>query len=560
MLWVLPVVLPLIWAIQAGRLALGRRTGDLVSHVWAIWNGTLGDPTRSVMASAPTGTDLLVVYGGWLHTLIGTLLARLGVAPEQAYTWTLAALLAGTGYGALVLARTLGAGPLGAATAGLLFQLDGWVLYNATDGRPEHAGFGPLALALAGALACWTGRGGRWTPIWTGLAGALVFVASWEQALWLFCAMAWLLPWLLWHGRAPHALRRWGVALGVSVVAAGPWILTFLVRSLAWRELDEGSHAIAMARDQALELGIWTIGIGGQPTRLAVVALLLLPLWLAPATRRLWLGVVLGLGLCLVFALGPAPGFWTPGDLGWSWAPYSALQQLPLVGWFHSPARIAMGLPLASAVGAGLLVHHLGGGWRGRVVGPVISGLIVASALAEARQAELWPRGGFQVPHHAHLRALGEVPGAGAVLDLPAQDSGLWTQEIQLRQLAHRRPVPGHAWLAHLAPDHTPVAQQQVPLLAWITGLIGGEAPPLDDDQQTALARFQIRFLAVDLSQLPKSRAPNVDAVLTERFGEPVARRGARWAAWDLFPEGLPDVAPYTLADLAQGAPPTQTR
>ena len=65
---------------------------------------------------------------------------------------------------------------------------------------------------------------------------------------------------------------------------------------------------------------------------------------------------------------------------------------------------------------------------------------------------------------------------------------------------------------------------------------------------------------AVDLSQLPKSRAPNVDAVLTERFGEPVARRGARWAAWDLFPEGLPDVAPYTLAELAQGAPPTQPR
>lgn len=540
--WLLPLVLPATWALQAGDRALGHRTEDLVSHIWAIWNGTLGDPTRSRMASWPEGVDLLAIYGGWLHTFLGVALARAGLPLEQAYSLTLCLLLAGTGLGAMALARVLGAAPPWAALAGVLLQLDGWILTNATQGRPEHADFGPALFALAGAVASWRGQGPKLTPVLTGCAGALVFVASWEQALWLFFATVGFGLLLAWEGVRPGSLRRWGVAGLTAAMLSAPWVGSFLVRASRVRELDEGRHTLVMAGDQGLLLGEWLVGVGENPSRLSLLCLLALGAVVPPAERRRWAVALGALGLTVILAMGPEPGLWIRGDLGvvgpWAW-----LQVLPVLGWFHSPHRLAMGVHLLAPVAAALLACILWEcGGRRRWTGPVLALALLGSTAAETAQARLWPVAAFTVPDWDYLRQIGRQPGEGAVLELPPNATPTWAQDVQLRQLLHQRPVPGHAWLPHLATDHTPTALQRVTWLAWVAGLERGPEPALSLEDRAWVAARGLRFLAVDLRFLRPDHAALVEARLTELVGEPVARMDRGWACWDLAPI-LPDLA-----------------
>lgn len=536
-------MLPAVWAVQAGDRALGHRTEDLVSHIWAIWNGTLGDPTRSRLASWPDGVDLLAIYGGWLHTFLGVALARAGLPLEQAYSLTLCLLLAGTGLGAMTLARVLGAAPAWAALAGVLLQLDGWILTNATQGRPEHADFGPTLFALAGAVASWRGQGPRITPFLTGLAGALVFVASWEQALWLFGATALLGLLLALQGPCAGSLKRWGLAGLTALVLSAPWVGSFLVRASRVRDLDEGRHTLVMAGDQGLLLGEWLLGVGENPSRLSLLCLLALGLVLRGGDRRLWAASLGFLGLSLVLAMGPEPGLWLRGDLGVT-GPWAWLQVLPLLGWFHSPHRLAMGVHLVAPVAAALLACILWErGGRGRWLGPALALALLGTTAAETAKARLWPQAAFAIPDWDYLRQVGRVPGPGAVLELPPNATPTWAQDVQLRQLLHQRPVPGHAWLPHLATDHTPTALQTVPWLAWLAGLERGPEPELSLEHRSWLAARELRFLALDMRFLEPGQAARAEARLTDLVGGPVARMDRGWACWDLAPV-LPELDP----------------
>ena len=499
-----------------------------MSHVWAIWNGLQGDPTRSVYVSFPDGADLLAVYGGWLHTFVGVGLARAGLPIEVAYSGALCFVLGLTGVGGVALARAFGLGAFASGSAGLLLQLDGWLLYNATDGRPEHGGVGLVALGLAGALASWRGEGGRFVPVLTGVAGAMCFVAGWEQGTWLVVAIACCAPFL---GRPPAgAWRRWGVALGVGVLLGAPWMGTFLVRALAVRAPAEGTEMIHHALDQSLTPLQWLRGAGRHPSRLGMAAMLALP-WLARrGDRRLWVGIGLGLVLSLVLAMGPQPGLERPADLG-IWGPFVWMQQLPVLGWFHSPARLALGFSFVSVLSAAMCVDRAlrRSAWLAVPLGVAFLG----SAVWEVRTAGDWPMGGFQVPVRPDLELIARAPGPGAVLDLPAATQNIFAQEYELQQLTHHRPIAGHPWLPWLATDTTARAMAAVPLLAW-SAVPEGDPPKLREEDRAWLLDQGYRFVALSPRWLPRGQEDTVVAGFRTVLGKPVAEGGRRWLCWDL--------------------------
>jgi hypothetical protein len=500
-----------------------------------VHNGTLGDPTRSELVGFPGGVDLIAVYGGWLHTFLGVALCRLfDLAPHLGYSGALALLLVATGVGGVALGRAMGLSQGAAALMGLLLQLDGWVLYNAMDGRPEHAGFGPFCLALAGLL--WTLRGNqRWAPVLGGLAGALTFVSGWEQGVYLGGAGLVVLAGAAWQG---GLVADWGRRLGALVVvgaaAAAPWVGLFLWRSLAVRAADEGAALLDHAADQSLLLGAWLLGMGRQPTRLALVAMLALP-WALPKERRLLAAVGVGLLLSLLLAIGPTPGLWSRGDLG-IWGPQAHLQGLPILGWFHSPARLALGFSFVSVLAAAALVDRLWSGGRRALAGG-LAALIVASAIWEDEKAGDWPRGGFALPDWPEVREVGARPGAGAVLDLPISHLGVHTQDNQLTQLLHGRPIPGHPWLPWMAPDRSEEAVAGVALLQWVSEGEGAAPVFTASDRQTLLDRG-LRFVAVTPRYVRRGRAGEVVAALTAAWGPPITGKPQRWICWDLQQRG----------------------
>ena len=532
--WLLPLVLPAYWRITAGPGAVGRRTTDLVSHVWAIWNGAHGDPTRTTLLSWPDGLDLLPIYGGWLHTFVGTALVHLGDAPTAAYSTVVCTWLAVAGLAGIALARTLGARPWAAAVGGMLLQLDGFVLYNATDGRPEHAGLGFTTLALAAALHLWH-RGGRPHVIRTALAGALVFLVSWEHALWLALALAWLLPWL--HTTPTNGRRRWLQAAGLAAAIATPWLVLFLSRALAARTTGEGHSTLLMAVDQSTGLLSWFLSAGRHPARGLFLLAVGLP-WLVPRThRRLAVGVLLGLFFSLLLALGPSPGLWEGGDLWRSasdkpmlFGPFAVMQQLPVLGWFHSPARLAMGVSIAIAGAGALLVDRLS--TRSRPLAIVVGLALPTYAAVDAQLAGNWPTPGFAIPAHPATE-LAQHTVDGAVLALPPTAEPWQHEQRAVLQMLHHRPITGHLFLDHLATDHTADLVYRVPLLAWVSeGAPRARAPTLSPSDRAFLVDQGVAIVTVHHKQLETRRSADISQALRTAFGAPMAEQAGRWSAY----------------------------
>jgi uncharacterized membrane protein YhaH (DUF805 family) len=151
----------------------------------------------------------------------------------------------------------------------------------------------------------------------------------------------------------------------VALLAAAPWVGLFFSRALGARHLSEGAAMLGYARDQSLVLEQWAVGFGRQPARAGLLLLLASPILVPRGERGRALWLLVGLGLSLVLALGPAPGLRRVGDLGLT-GPYAWMQVTPVLGWFHSPARLAMGLSFASTLAAAFAVERLAGWLRAR--------------------------------------------------------------------------------------------------------------------------------------------------------------------------------------------------
>ncbi len=535
-IWAAPAaLLPLALAWDAGGLALGTRTEDLISHLWAIWNGAYGDPTRSALVGAPSpgGADLLPVYGGWLHTFIGSGLHRMGLEVPRAWSWTLGLLLAGTGVGGWALARALGAAPAAAGLAGLLVLLDPALLVHAGQGRPEHAGMGLPLLALAGLAGLRTAGPRRAAA--TGVAGALTLVAGWEQGLWLALTAAALMPALL--GRDRGAWARAGLGAAVTLLLAAPWVGAFLSRALAARDPQEGLQMARDAAHQALLLGPWLDGRTVGPARMSVVALMLAPALAPVGQKGRWVWILLLQVAMVALALGPTPGWRAPADLG-LYGPFVAVQAAPVLGWFHSPGRLAMGVGLFGPAALALLLSRLAG--RSRALALGLGAGALGLALREA--APLIPRGEVAIPDRPEVAAVGararEAGGPALLLDLPWSTNGVVNTENQLNQMIHGLPIPGHAWLRWLVRDQTGALLDQAPLLRWIQdGPRPGQPagpPPLTGAEREALRSAGLRFVAVHPRWFPPNRREVLLAQLQEVLGPPITGRSTRWVCWDL--------------------------
>jgi hypothetical protein len=535
--WLALAVLPVAWVLGARGEVLGVSCMDLVGHLSCLLHASLGEPFTTTMVAWPQGADLLAINGGWLDIFLGAPLVDLvGVGGAYNAVFGLYVLLAGVG--GAVLARALGASRGPALVAGLLLQLDGFLLRSLNDGRLEQGALGLVALALAGAVVVWR-RPGPGTVLGTGLAGALVVYASWELAMFLGAAVLLLAPFLASAGRPAGAWRRWALALGVAVLVAGPWVLVFLHHAGPVRDLHEGRGALEDAHIASVGLLTWLAGVrAANPPALALLAVLALPWTLRPEDRRLGLGVVSVILLALVLALGPDPGWRQPGDLPLlrGLGPFRAFLHLPFLGWFHTPDRLLCAWSLAAPVAAALLLERVRPVRHGARLAGALGVLMVGSAVGETFLGRYWPRGGYHVPDHPGLAALAGLPGREPILDLPPHTHRVRVLPYQAEQLGHRRPIPYHMTNPALTKDIiTPMVEEE-PFFSWFGAIEAGRPPPapFSEEYLRRLRRRGFRYLVLDVPQLrPPDRSRTV-AAMRRALGRPMLDDDGRWLCWEL--------------------------
>ncbi|MFH1470106.1 MAG: hypothetical protein ABIO70_37320 [Pseudomonadota bacterium] len=535
--WLALAVLPVIWFLGARGEVLGVPCMDLVGHLSCMLHASMGEPFTTTMVAWPHGADLLAINGGWLDIFLGAPLVGL-VGVGRAYDAVFCCYVLLAGIGGATLAGVLGASRGPSLAAGLLLQLDGFLLLSMNDGRLEQGALGLFALALAAALAAWRRPGWRWAA-GAGLAGALVVYASWELAMFLGAAALLLAPWLVVGERPAGAWRRWALALGVALLVAGPWVGVFLHHASPVRDLHEGRAAVQDARIASVGLLTWIAGRrAANPPTLALLALLALPWTLRPRDRRIGCGAAAALILALVLALGPDPGWRQPGDLPalQGLGPFRAFLRLPFLGWFHTPDRLLCAWSLAAPVAAALLLERMRALRRGPLLAAALGVLMVGTAVGETFLGRYWPRGGYHVPDHPGLATLAALPGRAPVLDLPPHTHRVRVLPYQAEQLGHRQPIPYHMTNPALTTDViTPMVQEE-PFFAWFDAVQAGRPPaiPFAEEHLRRLRRRGFRYLVLDVPQLrPQDRGRTVQA-MRRTLGSPMLDDDGRWLCWEL--------------------------
>ena len=528
------LVLPVLWWLGAGDAPLGPDSVDRAGHLWAAWHATREPLTSTTLLNYPEGVDLLPVLGGWLDVLLGAALTPLlGLA--RAYNAVLAIYLVIAALGGRALAQVAGAGARAAWVAGILLQLDGFVLSHALSGRAEQAGLGFVALALAAATQAWRRPGWRW-PVLAGLAGALVVAVSWELTLLLFGMTLVLGLALLAAGRTTGALQRWGLAALVAGLLAGPWVAIFLQHTGAARATNEGFFTHKLTVRASIGLLSWFGPTGLRPSWGALAALVALPLTVPRELRRSWLILGFGMLLALALALGPVPRLWQGAELDAMqtapWGLYALAQRLPVLGWYHWPDRLTAAWSLGAAVAAALLIQRLF--LRSGRAAALVAALLLGGALGETLWTGRWPAGGPPLPAPAAVVALGALPELGAVLDLPPRGKGFAQVGYQLLQISHGRPIRFSIILPHLVADRGRGWDVAHPLIAWAASLSGpSPRPPPAAPDFGSLESHGYRFIALHSDALRADRRARALSWLTSQLGEPDLHE-SNWRCWTL--------------------------
>jgi hypothetical protein len=535
--------LPLLWVIAARGAAFGHFSVDLAGHLWTGWAVGRDGILRTGMIGWPEGYDLLPALGGWLDLWMVAALRPL-LPLELAYDLVVGLYLVVAGLGGWLLARELGARGPSALVAGLLLQLDGFVLQHLMGGRPEQVGLGFMALFFALCLRAWRGEVPR-APWQAGLAGALLLLVSWELALLAGVSLLVLLPFGGCLPRRPGLPRRLRDGVVAGALIAVPWVALFLVRASPVRAFDEGSFWLRTSSHASVGLLGWFGPGSARPGWLLLAALLALPLT-APRHRGLWVGVGVGLALALLMALGPHPGLLAPGaPEGEPWGPFALLQGLPVLGWFHWPDRLLAVWSLAAVAAAALAVQWLGARWRW--AGLALAALLLADAGLEAWAFGRWPVGRFEIPQHAGATELAGLAGSGAVLDLPPQPQAVNHLHYQLLQIRHGRPVRHHHHLSHLVAPGVGGSVDQQPLLRWFHGLMQGRESPrgtFTSEELRGLSEAGFGYLVLHRKGWPQQRWSRARDLLLESLGEPVIQQGPAWMCWRLDGAGEEERAP----------------
>ena len=520
--WLCFAILPVTSLVLARDTAMGLASVDLGGHLWMIWNAAQGELPVSSLVEFPFGFDLIPMAGGWLDILLAAPLAVI-IGPILAYNLVLAAYLILAGVGGAALARSVGATPAYAIMAGLLLQLDGFVLHHANSGRPEQAALGLVALALAYAIHAWN-RERTSDAIISGLCGGLVIWASWELTVLLAAATLFLVP-LLGKPTA-GGLRRWCTAALVTSLIGAPWVAFFALHVHGVRAMDEGDFALGAATDASMTLaGV----LDPRTPRASLLALVAIPCaaFLDRSRRRFWLGIAVGCLIVGVLALGPQPRLMGPPSAeATPWGPFYWVTRLPVLGWFHWPDRLLCLVSLAAVAATGRVLPLLRRP-------PLFASLVLAGALIETSIAHRWPPSGPTLDAPEPVHALARSPRAGAVLNLPIHEDAplhLFDQQLQIH---HGRPIRFSMFLPHLHRDNT---REASPIIDWFHDLMGEKPPPAATFEPADFAELERQgFSFITLSQfsLPRPHWRRAHRVLTSHLGPP-RWEDKKYAVWEI--------------------------
>jgi hypothetical protein len=224
--------------------------------------------------------------------------------------------------------------------------------------------------------------------------------------------------------------------------------------------------------------------------------------------RRAWPWLLLGL-LCLLLAMGPQlrltaapsplPGPFLLLDLAGPFRNSSRPSVFVALALVPVSALVALGLAGLRSWGRGEKIVSLAAvrGVRGR---STLAGALVALLVAEALVAP-WPITELRAAPYVYAMNADQAPGA--VLALPARNND---SRGLLDQICHGRPQLG-GYLARL-PDY-PLARYP----SAVQRLLDAQAPGpdiLDLSPAAQLATLGVRFVALDLTELPRFRAGRI--------------------------------------------------
>ncbi len=529
------------WLLSGALGSGGQRVpGAADTETWAFLWGQfwmehslleLGQwPMRTTLLDFPTGGVLFLKDP--LRLLASVPLQRLMGLPT-AYTLTVWAQLVAAGLGTYLLARLLGIGRMVAVAAGLAFLCCPHLLGEVYNGNTEAVN-------------------GAWCALWLWGLLAAVRSPSWGRALLAGGLLAGLLLSNQYFGLAMAgatvpvlgvALWRWrddGVPLGRRLLVVAGVVLLGLV---LFAPFAVGLSSSMEAPDQLtfldsavpLEppyttdlLHLWSplAVVGPAATAppfqdlvypgllLALLALLAPALGVRGPWRWLWTLLALAF---LALALGPVAVLdgrilrWPGGDLAflpWAWL----IPGKPVVGSMTLPHRMAVPAGLFFALGAAWTLQGLA--LRLAVRGRWLALLAPLVALAAVGEQLLYPPyrvpvATTPVPIPAHACLLAQLPGEGAVLDLPF----LMGQNRRLVylywQTIHRRPV-----VASLRHGPPPSVAAEHPWLAALADFQQGEAPLPGGDPAVATWLVDRGFDAVAFHPTHLNPSPHQERAL----------------------------------------------
>lgn len=511
---------PLVWHMGSGVIQKGDLPIDAGQGVWNLWWTRsmllLGEsPLLTRQLFFPLEQNLLYQT---LSLPNGILVAPVlfGVGPVAAFnTLTLLSFALG-GYAVYRLARGVGADRVAALLAGFVFVAGPYHMQRIWSGPMELIAIQwvPFYLLLLGGALL------RPTPLRIIGAGLLLLIttlASQYYGLYAAIYTAAYVSLAALLAPAGTRLSTFGVGVGVGAVWAGTllplllasgelsgavledWYMRQVYHSVALFDLfvPNTRHPLWGGAAEAWHAGWHPFGPeGGASIGLGIVVLI--GVALRQAWARSWPWLLLAI-LMLLLAMGPQLRL-TEAESALP-GPFLLLN---LIGPFRNSSRPSifvalMLIPLALLVAIGLT--QMRATLRRPLAWP---NLLLVLVLLEAL-VRPWPIMPLQAAERAAIMASDPLPGA--VLELPPRNND---SRNLLNQICHGRPLIG-GYLARL-PDYRlaryPSAMQQL----W-----NAEAPRpdiLDLDPARELAALGVRFVALDLTELPRFQATNLRAQL----------------------------------------------
>jgi hypothetical protein len=362
-----------LWPLPAAPARLVIPNDDMYGNVWAMaWvaRQAVRDPVHLFAANIfhPHPWPLAFMESLIPQALQAGPVRLLGGPPLLAHNLVLLLTFPLCGLGAYLLARELGASPLGSGFAGLAYAFCAYRYGQIVNVQTLSMQWLPLAMLFT-RRAC---RSARW--LHASLAGLFFLLQALSSGYYAVLGGLAVGLTIVWHARQalkPRPLLRLGVALGLACALVGTVFLPYRwamnrereVRGYAFERSEEDMIRWSATPASYLSPGIVTAlphlkwmeaRFGGAAANLyptlAVAALALLGLAVARRSEAAAFAAFLALAGVLL-SLGPEVriGSWSlPG-------PFALLRALPGVSMLRIPARMGalalLGLACLSALG-----------------------------------------------------------------------------------------------------------------------------------------------------------------------------------------------------------------